>query len=411
MKLLLIGTHPDNTTGYSKVVHNILEELAPIPNLKVYHFAFQRHTSSPGIRKHPKNVSAYDVIQKVDVMKDSFGITLYPKYLELVKPDVILMYNDATICHMFLEETKKINTTAKVWIYLDQLYWGINPSLITSLNRADRIYGFTEEWSAIWKSYDKTATNDIKTLHHAVDREMFHPITDEVRKETRERLGYSDTDLVILNLNRNSARKRHDLAIMGFVQHLKRNPTSPLHMLIVTGMSAEHGSHFDILRIFHIELSSVGLSQETFKDRIKVINTAPPNRLSDEDINNLYHSTDIGINTSDGEGYGLCPLEHLFTGSPQILTDIGVYRSFINEDAVEYIPPFERQYFGGAMMLGAFMPTFRIGDVATAMDTMVEKYAEKKLAATIHEFRTWKEVLKPLVEDIQNGITILNDKS
>ena len=395
MKLLFIGTHVDQTTGYSKVVYNLLEHMSKIA--KVYHFGFQRHPNKSNIRTPPKSVSVYDVAANVDPVQDSFGYKKVGSYIKTVKPDVIMIYNDPIVSHFFMEEIKKTNTKAKVWVYLDQLYNGINPTLVTSINRADRIYTFTEDWAELWKKYDPKHP-EVKTLHHAVDPKEFGPIdTTDVRKN----LGIPEDAIIILNANRNSGRKRLDYCIMGFAQLLRNFPDLNVYLVFVTGMAAEHGAFYDIARIFNYELQMNGMDL-ALESRIKVINTSPPNRLADADINKLYHVADIGINTSDGEGYGLCTLEHLFAGKPQIVTDIGVYQSFLTDDVLEYIPRHERVYYSGTLMLGFFAPTFSIFEVAKAMKRMIDNLKDKTESAKQFRFRTWAEVLEPLITDINN---------
>jgi len=399
MKLLFIGTHVDQTTGYSKVVYNLLEHMSKVA--KVYHFGFQRHPNKSNIRTPPKSVSVYDVAANTDPVQDSFGYKKVGQYIKTVKPDVIMVYNDPIVSHFFMEEIKKTNTKAKVWVYLDQLYNGINPMLVKSINRADRIYAFTEDWAETWKKYDPNHP-DVKTLHHAVDPKEFGDIDIT---DVRKNLGIPEDAIVILNANRNSGRKRLDYCVMGFTQLLRNFPTLNVYMLFVTGMSAEHGANYDIMRMFNYELQMNNMDT-ALESRIKVINTAPPNRLTDEDINKIYHATDIGINTSDGEGYGLCTLEHLFTGKPQIVTDIGVYQSFLTDDVLEYIPRSERMYFSGTLMLGFYAPTFSIFEVAKAMKRMVDNLKEKTEAAKQFRFRTWEEVLQPLMDDIKCEIEV-----
>ncbi len=65
-----------------------------------------------------------------------------------------------------------------------------------------------------------------------------------------------------------------------------------------------------------LDLAEVG-------NRMILINTSGGTVYTDVAINDIYNMCDIGVNTSEGEGYGLCQLEHLQTGAPQIVTDVG----------------------------------------------------------------------------------------
>jgi glycosyltransferase involved in cell wall biosynthesis len=41
--------------------------------------------------------------------------------------------------------------------------------------------------------------------------------------------------------------------------------------------------------------------------------------VNDDDLNLIYNATDVGINTSSGEGWGLISFEHAATGAPQLV--------------------------------------------------------------------------------------------
>ena len=67
MRFVLISTHVDQTTGYSKVVYNLLGQLVTLaPQVKTYHFGFQRHQSHSNIRTVLKGVISYDAAANED---------------------------------------------------------------------------------------------------------------------------------------------------------------------------------------------------------------------------------------------------------------------------------------------------------------------------------------------------------
>jgi hypothetical protein len=54
VKFMLVGTHAQQTTGYSKVTYNIVKELAKYPEIELYHFGFQRFFDmGPAYRAYP----------------------------------------------------------------------------------------------------------------------------------------------------------------------------------------------------------------------------------------------------------------------------------------------------------------------------------------------------------------------
>ena len=61
LKFMLVSTHIQQFTGYAKVSHGILEQLAKKPWLSLTHFGFQKHPQTPtDFRKYPSGVDVID---------------------------------------------------------------------------------------------------------------------------------------------------------------------------------------------------------------------------------------------------------------------------------------------------------------------------------------------------------------
>jgi glycosyltransferase involved in cell wall biosynthesis len=393
----------DQTTGYSKVVFNLLKQLSTFaPKVKTYHFGFQRHPSNSNIRKVPTGIVAYDAAANEDPKEEGFGFNKIHEYLEMVNPDVVMIYNDPLIIHRFIEamKFKKGESSYKLWLYIDQVYEGIAPPLIETMNKnADRIYCFTQYWADVYAKYGPFP--DIRVLENAVDKTFFTRMDSSARALIRKSIGVTPESILIVNANRNTQRKRHDLAIMGFVELLRRNPTKPYHMMIVTGLNPQSGSYYDAGRIFQTELTRQGLKIDDYMKRLLLVDTSKT-ALPDTAINDIYNAADLGINLSDGEGFGLCQIEHLYTGAPQIVTDIGTYRSFMDEKVCTFIPPVDRTYFAGTMPLGLWAPSFDYKQVADAMNTAINSLDEMKTEARNFSFKTWDEVCSSWIEDVKS---------
>ena len=402
MRFVLVSTHVDQTTGYSKVVYNLLGQLAELaPQVKTYHFGFQRLPARTSIRTVPKGVIAYDAAANEDPKEEGFGFNKIHEYLEMVNPDVVMIYNDPLIIHRFIESMKFSKETSpyKLWVYVDQVYEGIAPPLIETITKnAHRVYCFTKYWADVYARY--APFPDIRVLENAVDTTMFSKLPDSTRMAVRATMGIPPEAVLLVNANRNSQRKRHDLAVMGFVELVRRYPTKPYYFMIVTGMNGQQGAYYDIARIYATELQRQGLDPNDFAKRLMLIDTsAKP--VPDSAINEIYNAADIGINTSDGEGFGLCQIEHLYTGAPQLVTDIGTYRSFMDETVCGFVKPVDRVYFSGTMPLGLWAPTFCYKELADRMDDLIKVLPQFKKTAMNHKFKTWDEVCAGWIEDVK----------
>ena len=402
MRIVLVSTHIDQTTGYSKVSYNLVKQLGTLsPKVKTFHFGFQRHPNRANIRKYPDGIVPYDAAANEDPREEGFGYNKIHEYLEMVNPDVVMIYNDPYTIAKFIESMKheRGKSNYKLWLYVDQVYTGIAPPLIDILHKhADRVYCFTKTWKEKFLEYGPFP--DIRILEHAVDATTFSCMSEEARRGLRTNMGVPSDAILILNANRNSQRKRLDLNVAGFVELLKKNPTKPYYLVIATNLNPQTGAHYDIQRIYMEELKEHGMDFQQFARRLLLIDTSPPNVWTDEGINQLYNIADIGINTSDGEGFGLCQLEHMYTGAPQVVTDVGAYRDFLNKDVAEFVPANGRYYFAGGMPHGFSCPTFSSTEVANAMERMITTLDVKRKAVQKYNYPSWSKVCDEWLEDI-----------
>lgn len=402
MRFVLVSTHIDQTTGYSKVSHNLVKQLVTLsPKIKTFHFGFQRHPSRANTRKYPDGIVSYDAAANEDPKEEGFGFNKINEYLEMVSPDVVMIYNDPVTITRFIEAMKHKRGTSpyKLWIYLDQVYTGIAQVLMDGLREhADRMYCFTDIWKSRLLEYGPYS--DVRVLEHAVDPTVFTNMVPDAIQAIRTNLSIPVDATVFLNANRNSQRKRLDLTVAGFTRLLAKNLTNPAYLIIATNMNPQTGAFYDVQRIFLEELKSVGLDAQVFGRRLLIVDTSPPNVLSDESINQLYNVANIGINTSDGEGFGLCQLEHMYTGAPQVVTDIGSYRTFLNDSVAEFIPENGRSYFAGNMPHGFYAPLFSTDAVGDAMERAVNTLSEKAKAVVKYNFKSWSTVCDSWLEDV-----------
>ncbi len=397
-----MSTHIDQTTGYSKVAYQLLRQLSTLsPKVKTFHYGFQRHPSRTSFRKYPANITSYDAAANEDPKEEGFGFNKIHEYLEMVNPDVVMIYNDPLIVYRFIDSMKHDPKTSpyKLWVYVDQVYDGIAQPLMDNIREhSDRVYAFTDIWKKRLEQYGEF--KDLSVLEHAVDPMMFSILSKEAKNDVRKSMNLPLDAIVFLNANRNSQRKRLDLTVAGFVRLLKKNPTNPYYLIIATNVNPQLGAHYDIGRIYGDELKTHGLDIPSFANRLLLIDTSPPNVVGDDGINNLYNVANIGINTSDGEGFGLCQLEHLYTGAPQIVTDIGSYRSFLDERVAEFVPSGERVYFAGTMPLGFYAPSFRAEDLTNAMERSIDTLDEKRENIKSYTFKSWASICDAFLEDI-----------
>jgi hypothetical protein len=95
----------------------------------------------------------------------------------------------------------------------------------------------------------------------------------------------------------------------------------------------------------------------------------------------------------------------MYTGAPQIVTDVGSYRSFLDEKVAEFVKPVSHQWFAGSMPLGSISMVFLYQDVASAMERMIDTLADRKSAVASYSFKTWSQVCDSWLEDVLTAAT------
>jgi glycosyltransferase involved in cell wall biosynthesis len=401
LRFMLVSTHTQQYTGYSKVSYGILKELAKCPFLDLYHFGFQRHPQvSPEFRPYPPNVEVIDAASLEKPIQQGFG---YQGFLEVVKkknPHVIMIYNDMAVVTHFLEEIRKTATPRpfKVWIYCDQVYTNQNQIMIDILNRdSDRVFTFTQFWKKQLK--EQGITRPLSVLGHGIDPRLFFSVPREM---ARKSLKLPDDTFVIMSLNRNQPRKRYDIMIMAFAELLGKNPEKNVVLLCICDKGEKGG--WPLFELYIRELKKLGLPIEKYGNRLMV--SSQDMAFRDEDINLLYNVADIGISTAEGEGWGLCTFEQMAVGIPQIVPDLGGYKEYCSKENSILVKPAFRYYLPAIYSpVGGEAHVCDPHDVCLAMDTYLnnsekrgqhgQKAKEKVLTYT------WETATKDLISHLQ----------
>lgn len=395
-------------TGYSKVSHNLLRQLATLsPMIKVFHFGFQRapmKVAKP-MRQLPEGVVQYDAALNEEPREEGFGFNKFKEYVDMVNPDIVMIYNDAVIVNRFLhvlglQNEESPRPSFKIWVYLDQVYKHNATPLIHQIEMfADKIFAFTNGWREhlLTLLEDPTHADKVYTLEHGVDKSVFKPLAPQERATIRQGLGIPLDAKVFLNVNRNSDRKRLDLTIMAFATLLKRHPDDPYYLAFVTTARPEVGATYDLMSIFMNELKHAELDVEKYAKRVVIVDNGPPNLIGDDAINHIYNACNYGINTSDGEGFGLCQLEHLATGAPQVVLDVGDYRAFLDDECAVFVKPTEVRYLPARFGMGLYSQSASPDAIATAMED-VEIQSDVSRCVKKVEKRGWARICDPFLE-------------
>jgi len=406
VRFLLVSTHTEQVTGYSKVSYNLLKQLGTLqPLIKIFHFGFQRTPARLPTPARPlTGIIQYDAAANEDPKEQGFGFNKFKEYVDTVNPDIIMIYNDPIVINQFIQQVKDVPKSWKLWVYLDQVYKGADMGLLRNIeNASDRIICFTEEWKKYLMTRLTTPNIKIDVLEHGIDSLVFKPLSDGERAGIRKNLNLKSSDKVFLNMNRNSQRKRLDLTIMAFARLLKKFPDAPYHLLLVTGVKPEGGAFYQPLQIYLNELELLGMDNLKYGTRVTIVDTtAPQAYFNDDAINQLYNVADVGINTSAGEGFGLCQLEHMATGAPQVVLALDCYKAFMNDKTSVQLATTSYSYLQMTAGVGLTEYTTTAEAVAEGMEKALAMCGKETTEACVALARTrpWSKVCDDFLESV-----------
>jgi len=359
--VLIATTHPLQPTGYARVGAVLANGLCAL-GWDVSYYGYQNLAPVAKRFIHPR-IRVIDVAHHTD-HPESFGTEHFSNYLEELKPDVVLLYNDILVINRFL---KCIPETQKIVSYVDIVHDGENQMLIQNITeRSSHIMVFSQHWAKYFPS-EKTSV-----IPHGVDTSTFH-VKDQ--KECRRALGLPDHGFIVLNTNRNSYRKALDVTIRVFLESVGAVDDAYLFL----NCNSHCPSGYDIPAIIKYECEQRGLDS-THIATTKILGMHNSGFLTDETLNSLYNASDIMINTCVGEGFGLPQLEGKVLGIPQLVNATGGLKDICGDDA---IPPIESLHLcPGFIAHGGMMD---IPDSKMFCQRLSEKYQEWQTSGTVRD--------------------------
>ena len=338
IKILIVSTHTNQVNGYSKVAHNMIQQLAVHSWINIVHFGTQKMVNADLGRKYPANVKVLDATAMEKEKTTGFALTELSGVILSEKPDIVFIYNDLPVICAYIENIHKAieNRFFKIWVYIDTVYVSQPKTMIDMINReVERIFCFTKTWKDSIKGQGITRPVDVMT--HGADSAMFRSIPKELARQT---LGLPKDVFLFTSVNKNIPRKRLDILIISFVKLMVRFPMKQIFMLIVADKGEQGG--YPLFEIFAREIKLHGGSVDMYGNRLLI--TSKDTCYKDDDINMLYNCGDVGVSCAEGEGFGLCTFEQMSLGIPQIVPEINGYTEYCKPEHSILVKPKLRYY-------------------------------------------------------------------
>ena len=355
MHILFISSHPNNTNGYSSILYNLTNN---ITNHRISIYGCQM--SSDNIRKFSNEITVFDVSKNEtynNINENGFNYIDVGKYIEILRPDNIVIYNDSYVCYRFIEKIIEYDNLCgfthlfKITLYLDLVYPYIKQKYINVFNRyVDTIIVCNEHWKHF------LSTNNIFTklfvLKHGFQRLI-------------NKKNINNGTFKILNLNRNTLRKRLDITMRAYINVLKYFEFN-ISIQLYIKESTEYDA-WNLVDIFTNECPNINID-----DYVSFIKSD----LSDKDVHLLYNTCDLGVNTCEGEGFGLCNYEHACYSKPQIMPDFPQFYDLYPDNSITYIKPKYDYYIENRDDIGGIAAIVDYKDISKAV---IEYISNKSL--------------------------------
>lgn len=300
-KILWYGDILSNT-GFARVTHSILEHLALTNEVVAFGINYTGDPHSLPFKVYPAGTQNPG---------DRFGIGRLPKVVEQENPDFVICLNDIWVVNQVWERIHLLKDSLKfkfiAYFPVDSNYY------VSSMLSYIKDWDFAITFSI--QQAQRLVAHGIQpkllgVVPHGLDQGKFYPID---RNEARKMLRIPEDKFIVLNANRNQPRKQIDLTIKAFVEFAQDKPDTLLYLHM-----SEKDLGWDIRAIFDTEMKRKGLQS----DNRLVMTTANidyTNAPADELLNKIYNACDVGLNTANGEGWGLVPFEHASCRKPLVL--------------------------------------------------------------------------------------------
>ena len=365
IKVLTLGDHPLSPSGVGTQTKYVCEALLKSEKFSVI--------SLGGAIRHqdytPKLVEPYGEDWKT-IPIDGYGNPeMIRSVLRNEKPDILWFMTDPRFYTWLWEIENEVRSLCPMIYYH---VWDNYPYPMYN----KKFYASNDQIVCISRlTHDIVSTvapeTDSTYLPHAVDSNIFMPLSKEKRAELRkENLKESDQDkFIIFWNNRNARRKQSGTLIFWFKDWLeKRNLYDKAQLIMHTDPTDPHGQ--DLAHIVeHLGLVNGEVMFSTKK-------------LPTEAMSIFYNLADVTVNIADAEGFGLATLESLSCGTPIIATMTGgLQEQVVGEGETFGVPlfPSSKAIIGSQQVPYIYEDRLNKEDFLAALDKMYDMGQDERL--------------------------------
>jgi len=261
--------------------------------------------------------------------KDMFGVGRLEDVVPKVRPDVIVIQNDPWNIPYYIEVLEHVPQIPVVGILAvdGKNCRGGKVNGTTAKERGLNALSLAVFWTQFGLDEARAGGYEgpAAVVPLGVDRTIYKP-RDQAFARKEVGLPLPDDAFLVGNVNRNQPRKRLDLTLMYFGEWVSKFHRDDAYLFLHVAPTGEMAYEVNQLTQYLGLHGRVILSEPTaYKG------------LSELQLSHLYSCFDVGISTTQGEGWGLPALEMMACGVPQLLPDWSAYGEWAR-DAARLVP-------------------------------------------------------------------------
>lgn len=235
---------------------------------------------------------------------DLFGVRRLRDKVIDIRPDIIIIQQDPWNFNAYMEEIKDIDIPVVGIVALD----GYNMMFSPALNKLDRIIWWQKFAQEEGRKAGVIVPSSVVGL--GVDPSIFKPGD---KTEARKKLGIYDAvgdGFIVLNVNRNQPRKRMDLTVKYFADWVINSQIDDAYLYLHVAPTGDIGYQCDQLAKYY------GVNNKMIYAEPDMWKSTPEHWVV-----TTMQAADIGVTTTQGEGFGLTTLEMMACGKTVIAPD------------------------------------------------------------------------------------------
>jgi len=344
-KILALGDSLVYPTGVGIQSNYIMTGLANTGRYEILQLAGAKHHPS----YEPFKIHDYIAVHPVNEYGDKMTLR---KALDEWKPDALWFITDPRFYMWMFEMADEVLARCPIF------YWHVwdegptpkfNKPLYDSCSFIGSISRLTQSF------LDELGYQNSEYIPHATSREIFYPQKErknELRTKYFRDIKNINDQFVILWIGVNANRKRIGDMVLAFDQLLSIHPECTL--IMKTRIESDEGINpamFVEDLCSHVKLNKNLFLIENVSENGKIRD------LQESEIAELYNLSDLLVNNSSHEGFGLSVLQALYTGTPVLVNRTGGMVGQLTNDQ-------------GEQQCGFFMDSF----VRTLMGNVITPY-------------------------------------